>query len=89
MGRRATQSAPTQTLKFGLWRSAPLRAPGTPGLLLFPTSFRLSFLESYLCFLVDFYTLSWPASYYDLMPFGMHHFYDADTGNKDQHSLLR
>ncbi|WMV30480.1 hypothetical protein MTR67_023865 [Solanum verrucosum] len=30
MGIRATQSTPTQTLKFGLWRPAPLRAPGTP-----------------------------------------------------------
>uniref|UniRef100_M1DY61 Uncharacterized protein n=1 Tax=Solanum tuberosum TaxID=4113 RepID=M1DY61_SOLTU len=48
LGRRATKSSLTQLLQFGLWRVAPLRAPGSPSLLPFPTPFCLSFLESYI-----------------------------------------
>uniref|UniRef100_M1AJA1 Uncharacterized protein n=1 Tax=Solanum tuberosum TaxID=4113 RepID=M1AJA1_SOLTU len=57
LGRRASQRALTSVLKFALWYPVPLRASGTPCLLLLPTSFRTSSLQTYLCFLVDFYTL--------------------------------
>lgn len=47
----------TQALQFELRHFVPLRVLVTPCLLSFPSSFRTSSLETYLCFLVDFYNL--------------------------------
>uniref|UniRef100_M1DVA1 Uncharacterized protein n=1 Tax=Solanum tuberosum TaxID=4113 RepID=M1DVA1_SOLTU len=83
LGNRAIQRAPTQSLNFCLWRPAPLKAPRTPGLPPFPTSFRTSSLAMYLCFLVDFYTQSFPfaCSYIQCTDaIWATSFYDVDTG---------
>lgn len=48
---------PYLVFEASLWRLAPLRAPRSPTLLPFPSSFHLSTLELYMCFLVYLYTI--------------------------------